>query len=197
MAPNCTWCSEPATHVRSIYSPKPKQEWACKEHVWTKTRGSRKSHYGVGRWIPLCEANGLPRYNCEYVDFLHRWVAYCDDFRYVEEIAKTKAAALRKLLAEIKMSLGEGGRTTEYTSGWAASEIHRKMLPKEAARKNLTEARDILTALLDCKDDQERAHLFRRLQFLVENRWDRNMSPILLWSQMINDPTYTRVPKQK
>jgi hypothetical protein len=72
-----------------------------------------------------------------------------------------------------------------YTVKSLRDEVRRFELNPEQARKRLTEVRDLISLLLDCKNDVVRIHSFKKLQRRLVLGW-ASFDFLLYWSKIAN-----------
>jgi len=201
----CSYCDKDAVYGAWVYDNEPYQILICKENDYTIGHGTKlndelkKKKRGKHNWAEIDELYEKPEYTFEYDKHDKGWFAYCSHFfwRGSEYAYKTKEKALKDMLLGIYKSYSENRVDPQIVSpGYAKKLVKRSRWQKSKAKDALTRMRDILTELIDCKDDVIRARLYNEFNNEINQPYRKTPERVLILSQMINDPDYPDYPEE-
>ena len=194
----CSYCDNEAKYSAWVYDNEPYEISVCVKNNsiphWDEINKELKDKQrGMHEFVDVDQRLEKPTYSFEYDRYYKGWTSSCNHFfgKGNRDAFKTKEDALQDMLLGLyDISENRGLHPSVISPGYAKKEINKFRAEKKLAKKRLTRMRDILTEMLDCKDDTARARLYNEFNDLINAPYRSKSEIVLLYSQIINDPDY-------
>lgn len=194
----CSYCNNEAKYSAWVYDNDPYEVFLCVQddsicHLDEINNELDNKQRGMCNLSCLDDRLEKPVYSFRYDTYHEGWFAYCSHFyRQCNEYAQeSKEEALNDMLLGFYDAYKHNGiRPNIISPGYAKNKIKSYALSKKDAKDKLTRLRNIISELIDCKDDIIRARLYNEFKGLIDSPYIAMPNNIIIYSQIINDPDY-------